>query len=85
MAVVLSSAYGGFSMSTIKEKEMFLAFEYNHREYLEQNVKQIQQNLRYRKIDTVDCIELICAIERLNAFNEYCKIMHTVFSIGKGD
>ena len=85
MAVVLSSAHGGFIMSTIKEKEMFLAFEYNHREYLEQNVRQIQQNLRYRKIDTVDCIELICAIERLNAFNEYCKIMHTVFSIGKGE
>lgn len=85
MAIFLSVTFGGVVVSTIKEKELFLTFEYNHREYLEQNVKQIQQNIRYRKIDTVDCIELICAIERLNAFNEYCKIMHTVFSIGKGD
>lgn len=85
MAVVLSSAYGGFGMSTIKEKEMFLAFEYNHREYLREQIRQLQTNIRYRNIDSVDCIELIIAIERLNAFEEYCKIMHTVFNIGKTD
>lgn len=84
MAVVLSASFGGACLSTLKEKEMFLAFEYNHREYLTENLRQLQQNVRYRNIDSVDCIELIIAIERLNAFNEYCKIMHTVFNIGKG-
>ena len=29
-------------MSTTKEKEMFLQFEYNHREYLRENVRQLQ-------------------------------------------
>lgn len=72
-------------MSTLKEKEMFLAFEYNHRQLLRDNVRQLQANIRYRNIDSVDCIEFIIAIERLNAFEEYCKIMHTVFNIGKGD
>lgn len=70
-------------MATLKEKELFLQFEYNHRDYLKNNVRQLQQNLRYRDIDSVDCIELIIAIEKLNGFEEYCKIMHTIFSIGK--
>ena len=43
-----------------------------------------KQNVRYRNIDAVDCIELIIAIERLNGFEEYCKIMHTIFNVGKG-
>ena len=72
-------------MATTKEKELFLSFEYNHREYLKNNIRQLQQNVRYRDIDSVDCIELIIAIEKLNGFNEYCKIMHTIFSIGKVD
>lgn len=50
---------------------------------LRDNVRQLQANIRYRNIDSVDCIELIIAIERLNAFEEYCKIMHTVFNIGR--
>lgn len=83
MALVLSCSFGGFKMSTIKEKELFLAFEYNHRELLRENIRILQQNIRYRNVDSVDCIELIIAIERLNAFEEYCKIMHTVFNIGK--
>lgn len=84
MARVLSCAFGGFEMSTLKEKEMFLQFEYNHREYLRENIRQLQQNVRYRNIDSIDCIELIIAIERLNGFEEYCKIMHTIFNVGKG-
>lgn len=85
MATVLSASFGGACLSTLKEKEMFLEFEYNHRQFLQDTVRQLQQNVRYRNIDSVDCIELIIAIERLNAFNEYCKIMHTVFNIGKGN
>ena len=83
--MVLPVPFGGVGLSTLKEKELFLEFEYNHRQFLEDNVRQLQQNLRYRKIDSIDCIELIIAIERLNAFNEYCQVMHTVFNIGKGD
>ena len=29
------------------------------REYLKNNIRQLQQNVRYRDIDSVDCIELI--------------------------
>lgn len=83
--MVLSFSFGGVGLSTLKEKELFLEFEYNHRQFLEDNVKQLQQNLRYHKIDSIDCIELIIAIERLNAFNEYCQVMHTVFNIGRNN
>ena len=54
----------------MKNKEVELLWRYilNNLTAMEQEVQQLQQNLRYRKIDTVDCHELALAIERLNTF-----------------
>ncbi len=46
---------------------------YNNRIRYEEEVRQLQQNIRYRKIDVVDCIELACAIERKNTFEQTTK------------
>lgn len=56
----------------MKNKEIELLWRYilNNLTALEQEVQQLQQNLRYRKIDTVDCHELSLAIERLNTFQK---------------
>lgn len=43
---------------------------YNQQEHLEQDIKQLQENLRYRQISQVDCLELIIAEERLKMFVE---------------
>lgn len=56
----------------MKNKEIELLWRYiiNNLTALEQEVQQLQQNLRYRRIDTVDCHELALAIERLNTFRK---------------
>lgn len=56
----------------MKNKEVELLWRYilNNLTALEQEVQQLQQNLRYRRIDTIDCHELALAIERLNTFQK---------------
>ena len=56
----------------MKKTEVAMIYSYfiNLRNRLENEVSQLQSNLRYRRVDTVDCIELSTAIERLNMFRE---------------
>lgn len=56
----------------MKNKEVELLWRYilNNLTAMEQEVQQLQQNLRYRRIDTIDCHELALAIERLNTFQK---------------
>lgn len=56
----------------MKNKEVELLWRYilNNITAMEQEVQQLQQNLRYRRIDTIDCHELALAIERLNTFQK---------------
>lgn len=72
-------------MLTIKQRELWASYCYNFREKLLEDVRQLQQNLRYRNIDAVDCIELALALERLNSFDDFVKCVNVIFSIGEGD
>lgn len=38
---------------------------------LEQDVQHLRQNLRYRDVDVVDCMELMLALERLVVFKRF--------------
>lgn len=60
-------------MLKMRQKEIDLLYQYlwNRFTFLEQDVQQLQQNVRYRHIDAVDCLELCLALERLNAFKEF--------------
>lgn len=53
-----------------KEIDLLFAYIYNNRMRLEEEVSQLQANIRFRKIDSVDCVELMLATERLNTFKE---------------
>lgn len=53
-----------------REVSVIYNYIYNHRQRLEEELRQQQVNLRYRKIDVVDCIETACLIERLNTFRQ---------------
>ena len=53
-----------------KEIEMLYQYLWNRYIYLEQDVQQLQQNVRYRRIDAVDCLELCLALERLQEFKQ---------------
>ena len=55
----------------MKQKEIFMTYIVNMRDKLENDVRRLQQQVRYRDVDVVDCLELTLALERLNAFNEF--------------
>lgn len=69
-------------MSNQKEKDLWAEYLYNKREFLKEDVRKLQQQIRYRDIDIVDCIEMILALERLNAFNDFCKTVNLIFKVG---
>ena len=57
---------------------------YNRRVYLERDIQQLQENLRYRSISSVDCLELIIAQERLAMFVEVTRDVTELLKIKNG-
>lgn len=70
-------------MSTQKQKDLWNEYKYNRGEYLRQDIRQLQQNIRYRDVDIIDCIELALALERLNTFNQVCKSVEVFLKLGE--
>ena len=63
------------------QKELLLAYFYNNRCRLEDEVKQLQTNIRFRKVDIADCVELACAIQRLETFKEVSRHVMAILKI----
>lgn len=60
-----------------RKTDLLSAYFFNRRTYLERDLQQLQENLRYRSVSSVDCLELIIARERLELFIEVSRdIMH---------
>ena len=55
---------------TQKEMMLLCGYIYNNRVQLEHEVHQLQNNIRFRRIDVADCVEMICALQRLDTFIE---------------
>lgn len=47
-----------------------MAYIYNNQVRLEDNVRQLQANVRFRRIDLTDCFELLVAQTELETFKE---------------
>ena len=62
-----------------KEIEMLYQYLWNRYIYVEQDVQQLQQNVRYRRIDAVDCLELCLALERFQAFKQFSADVRRIF------
>lgn len=67
------------------QKEILMTYILNNRDRLEEDVRQLQQNVRYRKIDPVDCMELSLAIERLNSFEEFSRSVMAIMKLSVPD
>lgn len=63
------------------QKELLLAYFYNNRCRLEDEVNQLQTNIRFRKVDIADCVELACAIQRLETFSEVTRHVMAILKI----
>lgn len=55
---------------TKKETLMLMSYIYNIRSRAEHEVRQLQSNIRYSRIDIVDCSELASAITRAETTHE---------------
>lgn len=64
------------------EITLLLSYIYNNQLRLESNVKQLQSNIRFRKIDVVDCLELALAIQELDTFKEVTKHIRLLLNLG---
>lgn len=52
------------------EKDLITAYIYNNYVRLEENLNQLQNNIRFRKVDVADCMEYICAKQEFETFKE---------------
>lgn len=64
------------------ELALIMAYIYNNRKRLEDNVRQLQTNVRYRRIDLPDCVELLCAQQELETFLEVTNQIRAILNIG---
>ncbi len=67
-----------------KKTEILLEYFFNRRIFLEHEVQQLQENVRYRALSSVDCLELIIARERLAAFIEFTKDVQSILTLKSG-
>ena len=60
---------------------MLYSYLYNNQIELEETVKQMQSNIRFRRIDITDLVELICAQERLDTFIQVSNDIRSMLTI----
>ena len=65
----------------ITKYEILAEYLYKERNRLEIEVAQLQENIRYRRISSVDCLELIIAQERLSAFLEFSSNVRAILRL----
>lgn len=69
----------------MKKTELLMEYFYNERCRIEDEIAVLQENVRYRRISTIDCLELIIAKEKLNAFNEFTTVTKHILNLGFND
>ena len=67
------------------EKDLISAYIYNNYVRLEDHVNTLQNNIRFRKIDVIDCVELICAIQEFETFKEVTGHIRVLLKINEKD
>ena len=68
----------------MKKVDILSEYIYNRRVFLEHEVQQLQANIRYRSISSVDCLELIIAQERLAMFVEVTRDVTELLKLKSG-
>ena len=68
---------------TEKQMELFCAYCFNKRAQLEEDLTVLQNNIRWRRIDQIDCLELSIAMARLEMFEEIENSLNALFGVYK--
>lgn len=67
-----------------KQSDILNEYFFNRRIFLEHEVAQLQENIRYRQVASVDCFELIIARERLAMFIEVTRDVSAILKLKRG-
>ncbi len=67
------------------QKEILMTYIVNNRDRLQEDVIELQQRIRYRDVDAVDCLELSLAIERLSAFDDFSRSVMAIMRLSVPD
>lgn len=70
---------------TQKEMLLLMSYIYNIRNQAEQEVRQLQKNIRFRAVDTVDCAELSAAITRFDTISEMTRDILAILNLDNLD
>lgn len=70
---------------TKKECEAICNYFMRTFDRLEADVMQLQTNVRYRRVDIVDCMEMACAIERFNTFKDLMRDLNMLLKFSTCD
>lgn len=62
-------------------KELILQMFLTQHNILSDEIDELQRNLRYRKVTTTDCLELIIALERFQTLKEMQKWVFSIMQI----
>lgn len=65
------------------EKDLLSQYIYNNYVRLESNLNTLQNNIRFRRIDVVDCMEYICALQEFETFKEVTKHIRILLKINE--
>lgn len=68
----------------MKKADLLAEYIFNRRIHLEHDIQQLQENLRYRPVSSVDCLELIIARERLSMFIEVTSDITALLKLKNG-
>lgn len=64
-----------------KEITLLMAYIYNNTDRLESEVSQLQSNVRFRKIDSADSMELTKSLIYLEAFKDITKDIRCLLNL----
>ena len=65
------------------EIELLMAYIVNEESRLENDVIELTNRIRFRRVDITDCVELIVAINRLDNFREFALIVIRLLRLGE--
>ncbi len=70
---------------TKRQKEIFIMYLNSTRDRMEEDIRTLRQQLRYRNVDVVDCLELQLALERFNVFQEFSRDAKAILQLDTDD
>ena len=76
--VITPCSANGILILRKSEREMLDAYLLNFGTFLQDDLTELQNRVRFRKIDSVDLLEMTIALERLRAFQEFSKNVRAI-------